>query len=713
LFDEQGRIVLTPQISIDNFDAHAKAAAINSPRSVEDCRRQGILPKDLFFVSKDEYAKIFAAERLDDYNMQIRFDHMEKRRQEKVRIVVEERQKLLEMEKAGIDPFATSGNFKGTAKGTAAGLLSKEAALIEKMKKNQRKEIEQMMQYELELQSIREKNEEKARKQAEKEAKRLQDVESKKKEAEEKRLKDEADKKKKIEEVEAARLKLEQERFTKEQLKEDEAKKAEADRRDNARKAEEAQKKKQEEFRMKTEKILEEQRQEVEQRKKSMEMKDQERKKKLEEERSIKAQQLKAKQEEHKAKIDETKHKNEHLAVQRKQKYDEKEKAAEEKKKMFEAKKEEAHLKNQEKFEKKEMNLQKARSASQATLIKKKEDYFEKMTKNEEKKKIQEADLKRELEEKKRLEQENQRKREEITKANKEGFETKKNTLVHKAQEKDSKLQTVKDRKEAERMLQKNLEQIKKLDKLESVRRNERKKDWERNRLFQKILTDNEKIGQMKSEKKQLLHEKADIKAKIDRDREELARKFQLVKEGKMDPNSLVGGTGSAGSEKGTANEAGSMNARTTAQKRKINTSVSPTKKNDLNASGEAQKSTNAFNRTSELPKAAQPPKPKPPQASKNATGKTAFETKPGETFEDALIRLKDIQGREMLRVLDEESKAENNRESELLVVTDLVERKRLAKIHGVQKARAKERINQIMTRHEQEAEELRQKQRS
>ena len=635
---------------------------------------------------------------------------MEKRRQEKVRIVIEERQKLIEMEKAGIDPFAASGNFKGTAKGTAAGLLSKEAALIEKMKKNQRKEIEQIMQNELMLQEIRQKNEKKAGIQAEKEAKRIQDVETKKKEAEAKRLKDLEEKKKKLEEKEAAKLKVEQERFTEEQLKEEEAKKAERDRREEARKKEEAQKKKQEEFRLNTEKILEQQRQKVEQRKNSMEIKDQERKKKLEEERSIKAQQLQAKQEEHKAKIEETKTKNEQQAVQKKQKYDEKEKAAEEKKKLFEEKKEEAHKKNQEKFEKKEQNLQKARSASQATLVKKKEDYYDKMAKNEEKKKLQEAELKRELEENKRLEQENQKKREDIMKANKEGLESKKNTLVHKAQEKDTKLRTVKDRREAERMLEKNLEQIKKLDKLESVRRNERKKDWERNRLFQKILTDNEKIDQMKSEKKQLLHEKADIKAKIDRDREELARKFQLVKEGKMDPNSLVGG--SAGSEKGPA-IGGSMNERAATQKRKVTTSTSPTKPAEHNKSADRPQGSTQLNRTGEQPKAQQPPKPKQSQANKNAPGRTAFESKPGETVEDAMIRLKDIQGREMLRVLDEESKAENARESELLVVTDLVERKRLAKIHGVQKARAKERISQIITRHEQEVEELRQKSRA
>jgi hypothetical protein len=76
-----------------------------------------LAPRPASSTSKEEYGKVFAAERLDELNLQVRFEHMEKRRQERVRIAIDERFKLLEMEKAGIDPFAAHGSFKGHGQG--------------------------------------------------------------------------------------------------------------------------------------------------------------------------------------------------------------------------------------------------------------------------------------------------------------------------------------------------------------------------------------------------------------------------------------------------------------------------------------------------------------------------------------------------------------------------------------------------------------------
>ena len=687
------------------------------------------------FVSKDEYSKIFAGERLDEHNMKIRFDHMEKRRQDKFRIVVDERQRLLEMEKAGIDIFASEGNFKGTTKGTAAGLLSKEAALIEKMKKNQRKEIEQMMQYELEMQAIRQKNEEKARTAAEKESKRQQEVEGKRKEAELKRLKQEEERKIKQEELEAARRKLEGDMEQRELTREEEAKRVERERKEEAKKTEEIARRKREEARSAAEKGQEAKRLEAESRKRSMEAKDDERKKKLEAERSIKAQQLQALQEHHRIKIQETKAKNEAMIMDRKKKYDEKEKVADEKKEAFEEKKRAAHKANEEKFQKKEALLEKARSASQANLMKKKEDYDSKLRKNEEKKLIQEQEERKEAEARKHHEEENQRKREDKMKANKGQLEARKTALIGQAEEKDGKMRSAAEKRDAERMLRNNYEQMRKMDKLDMVKRNERKKEWERNRLWGKILSENEKIDQMKSERKNLLSEKANIKAKIDRDKEELAKKFQLVKEGRMDPHSLVsdiGGNEATGMSNGTKQRSLKERpaAKTQAARSVVNTRTtrqgspprdrSPPRVYERTGGSKREGKLNTSGGSSEKKKATGGSKiggtgaagAKPAQTGP-VTTRGGFEVKAGETVEEATIRMKDVQGREMLRVLEEESKAEHGRDTELLVVTDMVERKRISKIHGVQKARAKERINQMLLKHDEELQELRQKLRS
>lgn len=686
---------------------------LNSPRSVEACKRQGIRTDDLLFVSKEQYGKIFAAERLDDYNLQVRFDHMEKRRQERVRIVTEQRFKLIEMEKAGIDPFASHGSFKGNTKGTTAGLLGKEANMIAKMKRNQQKEIEQMLQHELELQSMRQKNEEKAQQQAERESRRQHDVEEKRRLAERKRLDYEEDKKKKLEEEDAARKRLEAEADAKDHAKEEEKKRLDREKRREAKDKEDEQRKKQEELKLATEKILEEQRQQVLKRKQEMQFKDEERKQKQDEERKLKLDQTKAKQEHHLFKIEEAKQKGEQNMVLKRNQYDEKEKVAEEKKRMYEDTKQRMREDNEKKFQKKEELIERAKKSNQETLLKKKDDYFDRQQKNKDKLRIQEEEQRRLQEDKKRQEKENQKLREEARLKNLNQLEHKKTSLIKKAEEKDVALRSASEKKAYERALKNNLEQMKKLDKLEQVKRNERKKDWERQKLMGKILDENEKIDQLKHEKGNLLKEKAEVKAKIDRDKEELAKKFQLVKEGKLNPNALMDANSTTGEngmpQGGSMRSAGGPSARGRSmqqhpQANKVifsNESVE-----GVNSAAPAKSRQPPALRTNQVKSSVGGNR----QAGKGSNRSTYFEVKPGETLEAATIRLKDAQGKEMLRVLEEESKEKNNRDSELLVVTEMLERKRLAKIHGVQESRAKERIMQIMKRHEDELEGLRSK---
>jgi hypothetical protein len=60
--------------------------------------------------------------------------------------------------------------------GPSSSMIEKEKRALEKIKQRQRKEVEQMMDYELQLERIRQNNEEKAVKQREKEERRRQEV---------------------------------------------------------------------------------------------------------------------------------------------------------------------------------------------------------------------------------------------------------------------------------------------------------------------------------------------------------------------------------------------------------------------------------------------------------------------------------------------------------------------------------------------------------
>ena len=79
------------------------APALNSPRSLEACRRQGIDPPELAFVPLKQFRKNLGVEAaaLSGQILQLRFDHHEEKRQEKLRVLVEERQRIIEEEARG------------------------------------------------------------------------------------------------------------------------------------------------------------------------------------------------------------------------------------------------------------------------------------------------------------------------------------------------------------------------------------------------------------------------------------------------------------------------------------------------------------------------------------------------------------------------------------------------------------------------------------
>jgi len=60
-----------------------------------------------------------------------------------------------------------------------------------------------------------------------------------------------------------------------------------------------------------------------------------------------------------------------------------------------------------------------------------------------------------------------------------------------------------------------------------------------------------------------------------------------------------------------------------------------------------------------------------------------------------------------MLRLLEDEQNEENKRETELARIVDNAERKRLDKIFKDEKAKAKERIEQLARKHDQEITQL------
>ena len=83
-------------ISLENFDPNKKSNRyIDSPRSVEVCRKQEIDPVEVFYISLNEYKKIMKSEHLHKEYLILRWKEYEKRRKEKLQLLLEKRQKLI------------------------------------------------------------------------------------------------------------------------------------------------------------------------------------------------------------------------------------------------------------------------------------------------------------------------------------------------------------------------------------------------------------------------------------------------------------------------------------------------------------------------------------------------------------------------------------------------------------------------------------------
>merc|ERR1711934_385791 len=157
----------------------------NSPRTIEACARQGILFEELQHKSMDA----FREPGLQTFALQMRYDHHEHKRQEKLKLVQRE-WKRVDREFAGLDPSMSKGSadmsFLGGDDANQA-TIRREQMQMEKLQRRQQQEIEQMLAHEIKMSEIQQQMEEKERQEAERHEAHLADVARRKKEFEKKR----------------------------------------------------------------------------------------------------------------------------------------------------------------------------------------------------------------------------------------------------------------------------------------------------------------------------------------------------------------------------------------------------------------------------------------------------------------------------------------------------------------------------------------------
>jgi hypothetical protein len=373
-------------LNLENFDAKKKHPPyIDSPRSIQACKVQGIDPEDLLFKPKSYFRKQLGAG-THKAIVKLHFEHCERRRQNKLQIALQEYRNLCRGEFSRKTATSKSRSIEQDDKNHF--LIEHEKKKIAMLEKKTQQEIAQMLEHEKQMEAIRKRNEEKERLMREKEMWRLKQLEISAKEREEQRLAEERERKMREEEEQNELRRKQQIQYEMEQRKIEEEKRKEKQRMKEARLREMERMKKQEELKEQTEKILNEQRLQVEMRKKEMEQREKERLRLLSERQQQKKAESEALRREKEEKLAFARQNLERLLTKQKKLYEDKQRRNEMKRLMFENMREEARQEMASKALEKQKNIEKVKEISQNIEEQRKHEYLESMRKAEERKKF-------------------------------------------------------------------------------------------------------------------------------------------------------------------------------------------------------------------------------------------------------------------------------------------------------------------------------------
>jgi hypothetical protein len=216
-------------------------------------------------------------------------------------------------------------------------------------------------------------------------------------------------------------------------------------------------------------------------------------------------------------------------------------------------------------------------------------------------------------------------------------------------------------------------------------------------KIFEKILSDNEKAERIKQEREGLLVARRDMRQEIDKNKRELLENFDKMKKSKMESTSQYNGSKSGEYGSGVMKPS--------------RISKSPEMRSPNMARSPQMSSTRLAPKTAENRQRARRLQ-SPTEANRTADNhhNSARDNKPQLTDKEAkklIENLKISQNHEMLMILEEEQNNEGEREQKLRGVVDSQERRRLEKIFGMERAKAHARIQALADQHDEGVRDL------
>lgn len=489
--------------SLENFDEYnINPPLLTSPRSLEACRQHGIEAEELVYRYEDSFFEKNITEDIQE----IRYRHYEKKRLEKLAIVRDERQRLVN---SGWVPTAPNSSRDRDARSEANSTFDEErkstAALkeqraMESIKARRQQELEQMVAYELKLNQVAQEQQRQLEIEKQKEQQRQREAQARQKVWEEMQRQKEIDKAKKEAKQERLRKKLAAEEFAAEQARKEQEEAEEKERMREARERELEARRLREEHKRQTEMLIEQQQKQVELRRIEMQEKDERRKAEME------ARQL------------------------------------------------EMMVKAEEERTRAQQRIRGALEQQKDLLKQQRQLFHERQEKNAIKRQQYEAQQRADIERRKLAAK---HKNEELKRA----FERmehiaskKRRETLSKERKAEENLQRVQEEREREHRQKMERQRLKQADKLEAVERLQRIEDYKREQALEKLRLDDERTSALQNFNEQMLEERKAFRRQNDLER---ARLLESIEKMKKNPAKALASSGPLSVRPGSARNQG------------------------------------------------------------------------------------------------------------------------------------------------------------
>lgn len=665
----------TSLISLENFNAsRTKPPYLSSPRSLEACRRLGVDPRELLLRNKHDFVTE-DCKGLDMDAIDLKYNHFMERRQELFDSVVAERLKLMEEESQGLwAPSKSKGHYDSKASvdsNLSSALIEREKRELERIQRRQQQEIQQIIDHEVKIETIRERNEEKTIKQQEKEERRQASLREKHQQQEMRKRQEEERKRIQAEEEALLQKQRAHEEFDRQQKKKEEDALKEKIRRKEAKERERLAAMKREDFQKNTEELLAQQKLRAEERKQELDQKEAKRLAKLEEQQTLRKEQSQQQRAMKAVKLQTAKENLASLLEEQRISFARRQQKNEEKRLQFEEDRKRAVEETKIRSDRKAEEIRRVIQSNQAREEERLLRYNQSRIKLEERQ-AQLAELKeKELKDKAARAQQKQLKLEMVLEANVANVHQRIEKVLTKQQEKDQAVMKLKSAQKKALIMKKTAEEIKRQDRFDAVKRLGRQQEYQREKVMGRIQEQYDRIQHINTEKQAILEQRKKLRGEVEAEKKQIIEKFERLKKQKG----------------GISNSEELSTLLKTVKTQSSETHQSSSK---LLVQPKAQlKSPEPIPQSAEV-------KSITPQVQKHRLPKPQAPEGGVKPVRSLLDEAKKKQYQEMAVLLAQEQAQEQRRDEQLSTETDPVQRDHLEKQFGLERALASQRIMRL-----------------